>query len=144
MISEMKRTVNESGTVALYVWDYADRMQLMRYFWDAAAALDPTAYDLDEGRRFPICNPDALSELFQQAGLRDVQTRPIDVETRFQDFDDYWNPFLGGQGPAPGYAMSLSEDQRAQLRESIRSSLPFAADGSIPLIARAWAVRGVK
>jgi SAM-dependent methyltransferase len=144
MVAEMKRAVHAGGIVALYVWDYADRMQLMRYFWDVAAALDPSAADLDEGRRFPICSPDALSELFQQVGLQDVQTRPIDVETRFQEFDDYWSPFLGGQGPAPGYVMSLSEDQRAQLRERIRSSLPFAADGSIPLMARAWAVKGMK
>ena len=144
MVAEMKRAVCEGGTVALYVWDYADKMQLMRYFWDAAAALDPSASDLDEGRRFPICSPDALRDLFQQMGLQDVQTRPIDVETIFQDFDDYWNPFLGGQGPAPGYTMSLSEDRRARLRERIRLSLPFAADGSIPLVARAWAVKGIK
>lgn len=144
MISEMKRSVCEGGTVALYVWDYAGQMQLMRYFWDAAAALDSSAYDLDEGRRFPICSPDALRDSFQKAGLNEVETRPIDVATNFRDFDDYWNPFLGGQGPAPGYAVSLSEDRRAQLRERIRASLPFAADGSILLVARAWAAKGMK
>ena len=67
---------------------------------------------------------------------------PIDAPTRFRDFDDYWSPFLGGQGPAPGYAMSLSEERRGALRERIRASLPIAQDGSINLIARAWAVRG--
>jgi hypothetical protein len=71
-----------------------------------------------------------------------VQVRPIDVPTRFRDFDDYWTPFLGGQAPAPGYAMSLSEDRRTELREYLRTQLPYDADGSIPLIARAWAVRG--
>jgi hypothetical protein len=60
------------------------------------------------------------------------------------DFDDYWMPFTGGQGPAPGYAMALSEERRAALRERIRAALPFALDGSVPLVARAWAVRGVR
>jgi hypothetical protein len=77
-----------------------------------------------------------------QADLRDVETRAIDVPTVFRDFDDYWSPFLGGQGPAPGYAMAQSETQRDALKERIRASLPIAADGSIPLTARAWAVRG--
>jgi hypothetical protein len=66
----------------------------------------------------------------------------VDVPTLFRDFADYWTPFLGGQGPAPSYAMGLSEEQRNALRESIRANLPFAADGTIPLTARAWAVRG--
>jgi len=144
MISEMKRAVAEGGIVALYVWDYADKMQLMRHFWDAATELDPAVVELDEKRRFSICNPDTLRELFQSSGLKQVETRAIDVDTHFKDFDDYWNPFLGGQGPAAGYAMSLSQEKRAQLREKIRESLPFASDGSIPLVARAWAVRGVK
>jgi ubiquinone/menaquinone biosynthesis C-methylase UbiE len=144
MISEMARTVKDDGVVAVYVWDYGDKMQLMRYFWDAAIALDPAVADLDESPRFPICNPGALRELFQKMGLKQVETRAIDVETHFKDFDDYWNPFLGGQGPAPTYAMSLSEEKRTQLRERIRAGLPFATDGSIPLIARAWAVKGMK
>lgn len=143
-ISEMARAVKEGGVVAVYVWDYADKMQLMRYFWDAAIALDPAVADLDESPRFPICNPEALLELFQKSGLKQVETRAVDVETHFKDFDDYWNPFLGGQGPAPTYAMSLPEEKRAQLRERIRANLPFAPDGSIPLIARAWAAKGIK
>ena len=71
-----------------------------------------------------------------------IEVRHIDVPTRFRDFDDYWTPFLGGQAPAPGYAMSLSEERRGALRERIRSELPVANDGSINLIAGAWAVRG--
>ncbi len=144
MISEMARAVREDGVVAVYVWDYGDKMQLMRYFWDAAIALDPAVADLDESPRFPICNPNALRELFQSAGLNQVETRAIDVDTNFKDFDDYWNPFLGGQGSAPTYAMSVSEEKRTQLRDRIRANLPFAADGSIPLIARAWCVKGLK
>jgi len=143
-VSEMRRAVRPAGIVGAYVWDYAGKMQLMRHFWNAAAALDPTCLDLDEGRRFPLCQPEPLAELFQSAGLKKVEVRAIDIPTDFKDFDDYWSPFLGGQGPAPSYAMSLSEDRRALLRERIRAGLPFAHDGSISLEARAWAVRGAR
>ena len=141
-VREMARAVRPGGVVAAYVWDYAGKMELMRYFWDSAVALDRAAFELDEGRRFPLCQPNPLAELFTQAGLREVQFLPIDVPTRFRDFDDYWTPFLGGQAPAPGYAMSLSEERRGALRDRIRAKLPIAGDGSIDLIARAWAVRG--
>ena len=141
-VAEMARVTRPGGAVAAYVWDYAGEMQLMRHFWDAAVALNPQARELDEGRRFPLCQPGALERLFREAGLEAVATRAIDVPTIFRDFDDYWSPFLGGQGPAPGYAMSLTEERRAELRERIRAGLPIAADGSIQLIARAWAVRG--
>lgn len=140
--AEMVRVARAGGVVAAYVWDYAGEMQLMRRFWDAAVALDPAALDLDEGRRFPIGKPEPLSGLFRAAGLRTVEVRAIDVPTRFRDFDDYWTPFLGGQGPAPGYAASLPDERRTTLRERIRASLPVSADGTIPLTARAWAVRG--
>jgi SAM-dependent methyltransferase len=143
-LREIVRAVRKGGTVAAYVWDYAGQMQLMRYFWDAAVALDPTASTLDEGQRFPLCQPEPLRQLFQTAQLGKVEVRSIDVPTTFRDFDDYWFPFLGGQGPAPGYAMSLSEERRVALREHIRATLPIAPDGSIHLTARAWAVRGVR
>jgi hypothetical protein len=117
-------------------------MELMRYFWDAAVALDPAARDHDEAIRFPLCRPGPLADLFTQANLRDVETRAIDVPTVFRDFDDYWSPFLGGQGPAPGYAMAQDETKRNALKERIHAMLPIAADGTIPLTARAWAVRG--
>lgn len=141
-LAEMARVTCPGGSVAAYVWDYAGEMQLMRHFWNAAAALDPAAVELDEGRRFPICRPAALERLFTGAGLEDVAVRAIDVPTVFRDFDDYWSPFLGGQGPAPDYAMALNEERRAALRDRIRATLPTAADGSIRLLARAWAVRG--
>jgi len=144
MIAEMARVVHSGGVIALYVWDYARKMQMMRHFWNAVIALDVAARDLDEGRRFPICNPESLKKSFQSAGLLQVEVYPIDISTDFKDFNDYWLPFLGGQGPAPGYAMSLNEEQRARLRQRIYNSLPFALDGSIPLSARAWAIRGIK
>jgi SAM-dependent methyltransferase len=141
-VAEMTRVAVPGGVVAAYVWDYADGMQLIRCFWDAAVALDPAAGALDEGVRFPLCRPEPLAAVFRDAGLADVDVRPIDVPTPFRSFDDYWAPFLGGQGPAPAYAVSLPEDRRAALRDRLRATLPVAADGSIDLTARAWAVQG--
>jgi len=142
MVRELRRVLRPRGTLAVYVWDYADGMQLIRRFWDAAAALDPAAKELDEGARFPICRQDALSTLFRASGLEEVATAAIEVPTVFPHFDDYWTPFLGGQGPAPSYCMSIPAARRARLRERLQSTLPVDADGRIPLIARAWAARG--
>ncbi len=141
-VAKMARAVRPGATVAAYVWDYADGMQMMRYFWDAAVALDPRARELDEGERFELCRPEPLSRLFRTAGLGEIEVRAIEVPTYFRNFDDYWSPFLGGQGPAPSYIMSLSEERRVALREQIRANLPINEDGTIALIARAWAVRG--
>ncbi len=140
-LMEMSRVTGKGGTVAAYVWDYAGRMELMRFFWDAAVELDAGAAKLDEGVRFPQCRPDALEKLFASAELREVEVKPIDIPTPFANFDDYWQPFLGGQGPAPAYAMSLDEMARARLRDRIRERVPTAANGSISLTARAWAAR---
>ncbi|HEX5117421.1 MAG TPA: class I SAM-dependent methyltransferase [Pseudonocardiaceae bacterium] len=138
-VAEFARVTAPGGTVAAYVWDYAEGMAVIRHFWAAATSLDPSAADLDEGRRFPLCRPDALRRLWIDAGLRDVAVRPIEVPAVFADFADYWTPFLGGQGPAPGYAMSLTAQRRRALRELLRTRLPA---GPITLTTRAWAVRG--
>jgi hypothetical protein len=140
-LAEMARVTGSGGTIAGYVWDCAGRMELIRHFWDAAVELDPEAARLDEGLRFPLCRPQALEELHARAGLAGVRVEAIDLRTDFADFDDYWQPFLGGQGPAPAYAMSLNEATRDRLRELVRRRLPIGADGSIALTARAWATR---
>jgi SAM-dependent methyltransferase len=140
--SEMSRVTASQGVVAAYVWDYAGGMQLLRAFWDAAAELDPSARELDEGRRFPLARTDALERTWSEAGLHDVRTRTLDIQTVFDDLDDYWTPFLGGQGPAGAYAASLDAERQAALRERLRARLPVAEDGSISLLARALAVRG--
>jgi SAM-dependent methyltransferase len=141
-VAELARVAADGGVVGAYLWDYADGMQMIKNFWDAAAALDPAAAELDEGRRFPLCRPEPLRSLWTDAGLTGVEIEPIDVSTRFRDFDDYWAPFLGGQGPAPGYVSTLDDDRRAALQALLRERLPVARDGSIVLSARAWAVRG--
>lgn len=138
---EIARVAATGSIFGAYVWDYAEGMQLMRHFWDAAVALDPQAAELGEGRRFPLCHPDALREQVCRAGFRDIEVTAIDVPTLFASFLDYWEPFLGGQGSAPGYVMSLSDAARRNLRDRLEHQLPIQADGSISLTARAWAVR---
>jgi hypothetical protein len=137
----MARVTTKGGTIAAYVWDYAGKMELMRLFWNAAVELNPRAANMDEGVRFPTCRPEPLKKLFADAGLQEVEVTPINISTSFANFDDYWQPFLGGQGPAPAYAMSLDESARARLRDRIRERMPTMADGAISLTARAWAVR---
>jgi len=140
-LMEIRERLAPGGIAAVYVWDYAGQMAFLRAFWDEAAALDPAAAALDEGARFPLCTPANLVAVYEAAGFADVRTGPIEIATTFDDLDDYWTPFLRATGPAPGYAASRTDDQRAQLRERLR--LRLAPDGGpIALRARAWAVRG--
>jgi SAM-dependent methyltransferase len=139
---EMKRVLKPKGTIAVYVWDYAGRMDFLRLFWDAASQINPNAHKLDEGIRFPICNPDNLRNAFQQAGLSEIATTQLDINTVFKNFEDYWNPFLGGQGPAPSYLASLPPHQQEELKTILHKKLHIDQDGPIKLLARAIAVRG--
>ncbi|MEU9305333.1 methyltransferase domain-containing protein [Streptomyces sp. NPDC048269] len=143
-VAEAVRVVRPGGLVAAYVWDYAGGMDLLRHFWDAAVGADASAAPLHESRRFAVCRPEPLRALWTRAGLVDVDLTAIEVATVFTGFADLWQPFLAGQGPAPGYLASLDPPGRARLRARLRSSLPVRPDGSIPLTARAWAVRGVR
>ena len=142
-VAEMQRTVRRAGTIALYVWDYAGEMQMMRYFWNAATELDACARSLDEGELFPICRPERLLALFKERGMVGAECVALDVPTVFTDFNDFWSPFVGGEGPAPRYLRTLSEQRQTMLKECARAALPIANDGSIHLIARAFAVRAI-
>jgi len=130
------------GIVGGYVWDYTAGMEFLRVFWDAASAINPAAIDLDEAKRFPLCAPGPLRSLFLSAGLNNVQVKPIGIRTRFVSFMDYWEPFLGGTGPAPSYVTSLAPEARQQLMENLRARLLPGGDGSFELAARAWAAQG--
>jgi len=143
-LREMRSLAAEGGTVAACVWDYAGGMQFLRWFWDTAVELDPAARQYDEGERFPICSPSALAAAFREAGFPDVGVEALEVETRFQDFDDYWTPFVGGPGPAPGYLSSLPAQRQQDLERRLAAMLPRHEDGSIALTARAWAVQAKK
>jgi SAM-dependent methyltransferase len=139
-VAEFARVAAPRATVASYVWDYADGMQLMRRFWDAAREVDPGTPD--EAARFPICHPDALRSAWATAGLHSIETRAITIPTVFTDFDDYWRPFLAGQGPAPAYLVRLSPAHQREIRDRLSARLPRRPDGSIALTATAWSVRG--
>lgn len=141
-IEAMRERTCQEGTVAAYVWDYAGRMEYLRIFWDEVVAMDPSARELDEGVRFPICNQEELESVFRASRLQDVKSSPIEITVRFETFSDYWQPFLGETGPAPLYVASLNAERRAELRNRLEKRLAVAEKGAIALVARAWAVRG--
>ena len=142
-VASIRERLRPGGIIAAYVWDYADGMEFLRIFWEEAAALDPAADAVDERRRFRLCQQPALAALFQNAGLADVETGPIEIPTDFAGFDEYWSPFLSGTGPAPAYVASLDAPGRSALEQQLKQHLSPADDGVIRLRARAWAARGV-
>lgn len=142
-VASIRERLRRGGTVAAYVWDYAEGMEFLRSFWEEAVASDPRAATFDEGRRFPLCRRPSLASLFRAAGLAQVDTHPLEIPTDFATFDDYWTPFLRGTGPAPSYVASLDPPSREVLRERLRRRLHAGSDGCIRLRARGWAVRGV-
>ncbi len=143
-LREMRSLAAEDGLVAACVWDYAGGMEFLRRFWDAAVELDPTARQHDEGERFPICSRSALEAAFREAGFSHVGVEALEVTTRFEDFADYWTPFVGGPGPAPGYLSSLAAQKQQDLARRLAATLPRNEDGSIVLTARAWTARAAK
>ena len=141
-VREMRSLAAPRGVVGACVWDYAGGMEFLRRFWDVAVSLDPAARERDEGVRFPLCRPDALTSLFREAGLEEAPCDSIEIDTEFGGFEDYWRPLLGGTGPAPAYVASLDDERRAALYRSLEDALPRGPHGAILLKARAWAVRG--
>ena len=139
----IRERLRQGGTLAAYVWDYAEGMELLRLFWDEAVALDPRAVALHEGTRFSLCEAPALASLFERGGLTRVETHALEIPTHFQTFDHYWMPFLRGTGPAPSYVATLDIPSRERLRAQLERRLPVGGDGHISLRARAWAVRGI-
>jgi ubiquinone/menaquinone biosynthesis C-methylase UbiE len=138
-VAEMRRVVHQGGTVASCTWDYAGEMTMLRTFWDAALSLAPETPD--EARTMRYNDPDALRELWLRVGLQAVETGALVVEASYRDFDDYWEPFTAGVGPAGAYTASLDPDRRAALREECRRRLGDP-DGPFTLSAKAWAVKG--
>ena len=141
-IREMARIVRPGGTVALYVWDYAGHMQVIRTFFDAATGLDPEAAEYDDGIKAPICRPKPLMEILTRSGLHDIEVRGIDIPAAFDSFDDYWAPFLAVLGLAPKYCTSLDDTARDRLKQEVQRRLPTGPDGEILLAIRAWAAKG--
>jgi ubiquinone/menaquinone biosynthesis C-methylase UbiE len=140
-LKEFRRVLRPGGTVAIYVWDYAQGARFLREFWDAATAIDPEAATFDQARRFPICTQKALRSLFEQAKLEDLTPHALEVVTRFTSFEDYWAPLQTGQGSAPNYLATRDKKIQAAIRERLRAAMPANAQGAIELPARAWAIR---
>ena len=142
-LREMIRVTRSGGIVAAAVWDYGEGMEMLRVFWDEAVALDSTIAVRDE-RNMPLCRRGELAALWRANGLQQVEEQPIAIDLSFVSFDDYWLPFLGGQGPAGAHAASLSETARVALESKLRRRLlGERQEGAFSLQARAWAVKGV-
>ena len=139
-LAEMQRALRPDGLLGFYVWDYpGGGMEMIDVFWKTAAEIDAGAGALDEARRFDFCTRDRLAALCAEAGLREAAVEAIAVEIAFPGFEDFWQPFTLGAGPAPGYCASLGEDARAALKAALDRRL---GDGPIRMGARAWAARG--
>ena len=112
---------------------------MLRLFWDAACARDPSAPDEAETRRFG--REGEIAELFERAGSSDVRSGALDVEAAYEDFDDFWTPFLTATGPAGAYVASLDGERQTRLREELRARAG-SPDGPFTLSARAWYATG--
>jgi SAM-dependent methyltransferase len=142
-LREMIRVTRPGGVVAAAVWDYDEGMQMLRIFWDEAIARNPAAAARDE-RNMPLCRRGDLAALWREHGLAQVEEQPLTIQLSFASFEDYWSPFLGGQGPAGAYVAALTEAEREGLRLRLRQRLlGDGQDRAITLQARAWAVKGV-
>ena len=140
--AEMRRVTRSGGRVAACVWDYGGEMRMLRWFWDTAEGLDPSAAPRHEGR-MPLCRRGELEALWREAGLVNIREAGITIECRFASFADFWQPFLSGVGPSGGYAASLPPDLRQALEAKLRRELwGDRPDGGRVLPARAWAVAG--
>ena len=141
-IAEMRRVTRPQGTVSACVWDYDQGMQMLRFFWDEAIALDPAIEPKDE-RHMKLSRQGQLGDLWKKAGLVNVKEEPLVIDQAYSSFDDYWAPFTKGAGPGGAYVVSLPENRRRNLEARMRKRLlGDRADGPFTLTARAWCVRG--
>jgi SAM-dependent methyltransferase len=136
-LREMSRVTRAGGAVAACVWDHAGGTGPLSLFWEAAHELDS---DVEDESGLAGARAGHLTELFETAGLRDVEETALVVSVEYQTFEEWWEPFLGGVGPAGGYAVGLDDERRARLRERCREKLPGAP---FEVSARAWAARGL-
>jgi SAM-dependent methyltransferase len=136
---EMARVTRPGGVVAAAVWDYGDGMAMLRLFWEEAVAVDPS-WDARSERHMPLSREGELAAVLRDQGLTGVDDAALAVPLRFSSFDDFWSPFLGGQGPAGAFVASLSNERRSHLHDRLAARLGTDAPFSLP--ARAWAARG--
>jgi SAM-dependent methyltransferase len=135
-LTEMRRVTRTGGVVAACVWDLAGGQSPLSLFWQAARELN---HEVADESRMPGAREGHLVELFEAAGLRDVEGTALQVTFGHDTFEEWWEPYTGGVGPAGKYTVSLDEERRAELREKCRELLP---EPPFTITARAWAARG--
>jgi ubiquinone/menaquinone biosynthesis C-methylase UbiE len=136
-LKEMARVTKPGGVISAAVWDYGEGMAMLRVFWDEAAAPER-----DE-KNMPLCKKGELAAFWRDAGLADVEEVALETSLHFASFDDYWEPFKLGQGPAGAYVSTLSPARQAELAARLkRRLLADGPDRAIEMRARAWAVKG--
>jgi SAM-dependent methyltransferase len=137
-LAEMARVTRLDGVVAACVWDHAAGGQgPLSVFWKAARDIDP---NVDDESTLAGAGQGQLTELFTAAGLRQVEEVTLSIGVEHSSFEEWWEPYTLGVGPAGAHVASLSEDGQAELRDHCRRSLPEAP---FVLTARAWAARGL-
>jgi SAM-dependent methyltransferase len=136
-LGEMARVTRPQGVVVASVWDHAGGRGPLSAFWDAVHELDPGAHDESQ---LAGARQGHLSELFRAAGLRGVEETSLTVTVEHPTFEEWWEPFTLGVGPAGGYAASLDPERQSELRELCRERLSAAP---FSLTADAWAARGI-
>ena len=136
-IGEMRRVTHPGGVVVACVWDFVGGAAPLSVFWDAVREFDPGA--IDESH-LAGARQGHLAELFSAAGLREVEETSLSIEREHASFDEWWEPYTGGVGPAGTYVKSLSPERQRELRDRCRALLP---DGPFVLVSRAWAARGL-
>lgn len=137
---EMRRVTRPGGTVAACTWE-ARALEMSALFWDVAVELDPAA---EAKRRRPLTEAGQLAALWQSAGFREVEERPLEITTDFASFEDYWRPQERGVGPTGAHLNTLDPEQRAALRSRLEVRLrAHGAPGPFTLRAKANAVRGL-
>ena len=143
-LREMRRVTRSGGTVAAVVWDSRGGLVFQRMLWDTAVAIDPNArIARDSLLANPVAIPGGLAGFFRAAGLENVQTESLTIRMDYENFEDYWQPFLGGQGPVGAYFANLTPDLSARIKEAVRDAYCSGSpDGPRSLTASAWAVQG--
>ena len=141
-LSEMARVTKPTGQIAAAIWDYGDGMEMLRLFWDAAVAVDASAGNLHE-RNMPLCREGELFALWKSFGLDNIHEQSLEIEMNFSSFQDFWEPFLLGQGPAGAYVKQTGHDRLRVLREEVKRLLELRDEtAAFALRGRVWAVRG--
>jgi SAM-dependent methyltransferase len=136
-LREMARVTRRAGVIAACVWDHGGGQGPLSIFWDAARELDAAMTDEFTG---PGAREGHLAELFGAAGIQKIEDTMLSVRVEHPTFEEWWEPYTLGVGPAGAYVASLTPDQREDLRERCRDRLPAPP---FVLQARAWAARGL-